>query len=116
MKGLQGGGAFSHFIKSGRAPSSDCSSKSLGLAVAPLRSAPHRAALRRLADKKREHYDSTVKYSQEKCASEPFPNPDPSPNQAPQMSLKDVQKRHSLDSCALIGIREICCLCVKEYA
>ena len=58
MKGLQGEGAFSHFIKSGRAPSSGCSSKSLGLAVAPPRTAPHRTAPPR-ADKKREHYDST---------------------------------------------------------
>ena len=35
------GGAFSHFIKSGRAPSSGCSSKTLGLVVAPHRTAPH---------------------------------------------------------------------------
>jgi hypothetical protein len=49
------GGAFSHFIKSGRAFSSGCSSKSLGLVVAPLRSAPHRTALRRLAPTRREN-------------------------------------------------------------
>jgi hypothetical protein len=55
VKGLQGGGAFSHFIKSGRSPSSGCSSKSTGLAVAPFRSAPHRTALRRLAPTRREN-------------------------------------------------------------
>ena len=45
--------SFSHFIKSGRAFSSGGSSKTLGLVLAPHRTAPSRA------DKKREHYDST---------------------------------------------------------
>ncbi len=38
-----------------RVPSSGCSSKSLGLTVAPLRSAPHHTALRRLAPTRREN-------------------------------------------------------------
>ena len=38
-----------------RVPSSGCSSKSLGLTVAPLRSAPHRTALRRLVPTRREN-------------------------------------------------------------
>jgi hypothetical protein len=56
VKGLQGGGAFSHFIKSGRVPSSGCSSKSLGLAVDPPRPAPHCAASRRQEERTLRQY------------------------------------------------------------
>jgi hypothetical protein len=56
-QGVQGvaGVAFRIPLKTDRASSSDCSSKTLGLAVAPLRSAPHRTALRRLAPTRREN-------------------------------------------------------------
>ena len=49
------GVAFHIPLKTDRASSSDCSSKPFGLAVAPLRSAPHRTALRRLAPTRREN-------------------------------------------------------------